>query len=223
MFLGLARALGQLTDRRLRRVIWRSLFWSVLTFAGLLTLAWTILAKTTLFETGWLETATHLLGGATALALAFLMFPGIVSTVVSFYLDAAADAVEARHYKDLPAPRPPPLSQQIAVGARILALTAVVNIVVLAVSVAVPGSFPFVFYGLNGYLLGREYFELVAMRRMDFQAARRLRRRHRWYVTGAGAIIAGLLSIPVAGWFMPVVATAFMVHLVVPLQRAKAA
>jgi len=223
MFLALARALGQLTDRRFRRVMWRSLFWSVLAFAAMLTLAWTILAKTTLFDTGWLETAAHMLGGATALVLAFLMFPGIVSTVISFYLDAAADAVEARHYQGLPAPHAQSLSQQIAVGARILALTVVINVVVLAVSVAVPGSFPFVFYGLNGYLLGREYFELVAMRRMDFQAARRLRRRNRWYVTGAGVVIAGLLSIPVAGWFMPVVAMAFMVHLVVPMQRAEAA
>jgi uncharacterized protein involved in cysteine biosynthesis len=53
--------------------------------------------------------------------------------------------------------------------------------------------------------------------------ARVLRRRHPWRVIGAGSVIALLLSIPVAGWFMPVVGTAFMVHVVERLRRREAA
>jgi uncharacterized protein involved in cysteine biosynthesis len=216
----LTRAFGQLSDPRLKRVMWRALFWSVLLFAFLIALAWTALARTALFELPWLETVADLLGGTAALLIAFLLFPGIISAVISLFLEEVAEAVEAKHYNDLPAARPVPLAEQLASGARLLAWTVVLNIAALPVYLLFPGLNLFVYYGVNGYLLGREYFELVALRRMDAVAARELRRRHRLYVTLAGAVVAGLLSIPIVGWFMPVAATAFMVHLVEAL-RAK--
>ena len=43
---------------------------------------------------------------------------------------------------------------------------------------AVPPLAPFVFWIVNGFLLGREYFQLVAMRRVDRADAAALRRRH---------------------------------------------
>ena len=72
---------------------------------------------------------------------------------------------------------------------------------------------PFVFYAVNGYLLGREYFELVAMRRLDPDAARRLRRAHRGELFVAGVVMAFLLTLPVVNLLAPVVITAAMVHL----------
>ena len=77
----------------------------------------------------------------------------------------------------------------------------------------------FVFYGLNGYLLGREYFELVAVRRFDVTVVGRLRRRYRGKVFMAGVVIAFLLSLPLINIVMPVVATAFMVHVFEDVRR----
>jgi uncharacterized protein involved in cysteine biosynthesis len=82
----------------------------------------------------------------------------------------------------------------------------------------------FLFYGVNGYLFGREYFELVSLRRLDEPEAKRLRRRYRGRVFLAGALIAIMMTMPIVNLFAPIVATAFMLHTFEALrQRAAAA
>jgi CysZ protein len=80
----------------------------------------------------------------------------------------------------------------------------------------------FVFYLLNGYLLGREYFELVAARRFDAAGTRRLRRKFRGRVMLAGVVIAFLLTVPIVNLVTPVVATGFMLHVFERLRRREA-
>src|SRR3546814_18922147 len=75
------------------------------------------------------------------------------------------------------------------------------------------------FYLLNGYLLGREYFEMVAVRRLDLAGAKRLRRDFRGRVVLAGAVIAFLLTIPLVNLVTPMIATAFMLHVFEGLRR----
>ena len=84
---------------------------------------------------------------------------------------------------------------------------------VLLIFLLLPPLFPFVFYAVNGYLLGREYFELVALRRIGPEEARRLRKAHRGKLFIAGVATALLLTIPVVNLLAPVVVTAAMVHL----------
>jgi uncharacterized protein involved in cysteine biosynthesis len=76
-----------------------------------------------------------------------------------------------------------------------------------------------VFYALNGYLLGREYFELVALRRLDESSVRALRRSYQGSIFLSGALIAFITTIPLLNLAAPVVATAFMVHLFESLRR----
>jgi uncharacterized protein involved in cysteine biosynthesis len=72
---------------------------------------------------------------------------------------------------------------------------------------------PLVFWAVNGYLFGREYFELVALRRMGAVDMRRLRRRHGLRIWLAGTLMAVPLSIPVLNLLVPVVGVAAMTHL----------
>jgi CysZ protein len=74
-----------------------------------------------------------------------------------------------------------------------------------------------IFYGVNAYLLGREYFELVALRRLDPRAARGLRRTHRWRFFTAGLLMAALFTIPFVNLVASLIAAAFMAHLVIML------
>ena len=69
------------------------------------------------------------------------------------------------------------------------------------------------FYLVNGYLLGREYFEMVGVRRLPVADVTSLRKAHSLSVLMTGIAIAFLLTIPVVNLLMPVVATAAMVHL----------
>jgi CysZ protein len=75
-----------------------------------------------------------------------------------------------------------------------------------------------VFYGVNAYLLGREYFELVAMRRLDPRSARWLHRSHRLRFFVAGLLATALLTLPVVNLVAPLLSAAFMLHLVMALR-----
>ena len=94
----------------------------------------------------------------------------------------------------------------------------VVNILALLL-LLVPGVNLIAFYVGNGYLLGREYFEMVAMRHLPAAEARRLRKANRGSVLLCGVVIAGLASVPILNLLTPLFATAFMVHVYKGLAR----
>jgi uncharacterized protein involved in cysteine biosynthesis len=160
----------------------------------------------------WLHWIIEILGGLATLALSWLLFPGIAGIVVSFYLDTVAEAVEARHYPGLTPGRRQPLGELILEGLRFAGISVLLNLVALPVYLFIPAINLFVFYGLNGYLLSREYFELVAFRRLSPPEARRLRRAYPGQMLLVGVLIAFLLTVPVVNLIAPVFATALMVH-----------
>ncbi len=211
MITALARAFGQLSDPPFRRVIFRTFLWSVALSAVLfMAAAWGV-GQIQATGIGWLDGTIEILGGAAAFVIAILLFPALASVVVGLLLEDNARAVEARHYPNLPEPRRQKLREAVWATVKLALLAVLLNLLVLPIYL-VPVLNVFVFYGLNGYLLGREYFELAALRRMDDAAARQMRRRHGTRVFVAGVVITILLSIPFVNWFMPVIAAAFIVH-----------
>jgi uncharacterized protein involved in cysteine biosynthesis len=206
------KAIGQLGDPALRRVVWTGLGISLGVFAGLWAAVGYGLANTALFESGWLEALADVAGGLTALVLTWLLFPGVVSVVIAVLLDAVVRAVEARHYPHLPEAPGAGVAATVFTAAKFLGALVVLNMAAL-LFLLVPPVFPFVFYAVNGYLLGREYFELVALRRAGNAETRALRKAHRGQLFLAGLVIALLLTVPVVNLLAPVTATAVMVHL----------
>ena len=75
-----------------------------------------------------------------------------------------------------------------------------------------PPLAPFVFWLVNGFLLGREYFQLVAVRRMPVAEAAALRRRHAGRLWLAGVLMAVPLSVPVLNLVVPIVEVAVFTH-----------
>jgi uncharacterized protein involved in cysteine biosynthesis len=72
---------------------------------------------------------------------------------------------------------------------------------------------PVVFWSVNGWLLGREYFGLVAMRRLGRQGAKELRAAHKGKIWLAGTLMAAPLSIPLVNLVIPVLGVATFTHL----------
>jgi uncharacterized protein involved in cysteine biosynthesis len=70
-----------------------------------------------------------------------------------------------------------------------------------------------VFWAVNGWLLGREYFQLVAARRLGHRAATQLRKRHALQIWALGAVMAVPLSVPVVNLFVPVLGVAAYCHM----------
>ena len=82
-----------------------------------------------------------------------------------------------------------------------------------------PLAIPFIFYGLNGFLLGREYFQIAAMRREGRAGAKALRKRHLPEIWMAGVLMALPLTIPLVNLFIPVLGAATFTHLYHRLAR----
>ena len=148
----------------------------------------------------------------------FVLFPSIATFFVCFFLDSIAEAVENRYYPADSPGRDAPLMQALGQSLRLVVVVVVLNILCLPLYL-VPGLNLFVFYALNGYLLSREYFELVSIRHMKPSEASVLRRRAGLTVFVTGVVIAFLLTVPVVNLVAPVFATAMMVHVFKQAQR----
>jgi CysZ protein len=221
MLNALMRAAAQVFTPPLRRIVGISLALALAALA----LSW-LAAGFFLYRmaAGWgtLGWLVELLGGIAVLGLTWLLFPAIVTLVMSFYLDRVAAAVEALDYPGRGPPRRAPFGETALVVLRLMAATVLLNLLALPVYLFVPGINLILFLALNGYLFGRGYFEVVALRRLDAAAAKAMRRRHGGRVFLGGVVIAGLFALPLVNLVAPVIATAFMVHLFEGLPQAEA-
>jgi len=212
MFKAFSKGLSQLNDGPTRQVLLLSVGIALIVFFALWSSVAYTLTNTAFFQMGWLETAVDVLGGLATAVLTWFLFPGVVSAVISLFLERVADCVEARHYPELAKTEGPPISDALLSSIRFLAIFVLLNLLMLPF-LFFPPIFPFVFYGVNGYLLSREYFELVALRRVDAEQAKVLRKANQGQLFVAGVVIAFLLTIPVINLITPVVATAAVIHL----------
>ena len=216
----LFRALGQMSDPRFLRV----LLWAVgLTIGALALVFWAVVGGL-----GWLlpETVTlpwigevgfidDLLSWAAIglmLALSVVLMVPTAAAVVGFFLDNVADAVEAKHYPGLPPVKEQPLALQAVESLRFLALVLVVNVFALVIYLTVAPLAPFIFWIVNGFLLGREYFQLVAIRRLPAEEVKTLRGRNAARIWLAGTAMAIPMSVPILNLIVPVLGVAVFTH-----------
>lgn len=227
IFSSVYKALSQLGDARFRSVLLRGLALTLgllaLFYVGFVGLVQLLTPDS--FTLPWIGEITFvddLLSGAAILGMTvlsvFLMVP-VASAFTGFFLEDIAEAVETRHYPELaPAPRIP-LSDTIRDSLRFLAILILANLLALIVYLLSTVFAPVVFWLVNGYLLGVEYFQLVAMRRLGEAEARKLRRRHLLTVWMAGTLMAIPLTVPVVNLIVPIAGVAAFTHIFHKLQR----
>src|SRR5271157_1913488 len=219
MLTALCRAFYALSTPPLRRIVAFSLTLTILTFALLWLAVAGVLYHTAFFEWRPFNWLVDLMGGLAVLALSWLLFPAVVTLILSLFLERIAAAVEALDYPGYGPPRRQPIRETLGAMLRLTALTLLLNMLALPAYLLLPGINLFLFLALNGYLLGREYFEVVALRRLDAAAARAARNQFGLRVFLGGVVIAALFAVPVVNLVAPVFATAFMVHVFEALPR----
>jgi CysZ protein len=175
-----SRGLAQLSDPRIRKVVWIAIGSAFIVFVLLWGAIGTLLGATSVSSIGWLEWVVDLLGGLATLVLTWFLFPAVIGVVIGLYLEDIVDAVETRHYPGLPAPIEQSILPALMVALRYLGVLVTLNLV----------------------------------RRLDPDAARRLRLAHRGELFLAGVVMAFLLTLPLVNLLAPVVITAAMVHLI---------
>lgn len=219
MFDALILGLRELAEPSARRLMLRSVLVAIGTFALLFVTVTTVLAKLDATGMVWLDTLLTIVGSAAALVLAWLLFPVVIAATLGWFAEDIALAVERRYYPDLPPPVGMGVGGSVWATVRFAAIALLLNLLALPLYLLLPGPNVMVYLALNGYLLGREYFELVAGRRLPWSKVEALRQRVRARLWLAGVVIALLLTVPVLNLVAPVVAIAFMVHLFEDLRR----
>lgn len=222
MILGaLFTALGQFDDPRFRRVVWLGLALSAALLVGLywllvLAIQWLVPDSVTLPWIGAVGGIDRVLSLASIplilLLSVFLMVP-VASAFSGLFLDSVADAVEARHYPGLPPALGASLWDSLLDAARYTGLLILLNLIGLIVVIFTAGTGMVVFWAVNGFLLSREFFTTVALRRMAPAEARRMRNANVGTLWVAGVLFAIPLSVPVLNLFVPVLGVAAFTHL----------
>ncbi len=220
LLVDLARAVGQIGDPRFLRVLlWAlgltivglaAVFWAVVTLVG-----WALpdtIALPWIGEVGFVDNLLSWAAIGVMLALSVVLMVPTAAAVVGFFLDNVADAVEARHYPGLPPVSEAPLARQIGEAARFLGLVVAANALALVIYLTVAPLAPFIFWIVNGFLLGREYFQLVAQRRLAPEAAAGLRRANAGRIWLAGVAMAIPMSVPVLNLVVPILGVAVFTH-----------
>ncbi len=224
MIQALGRAFGQFDDPKIQAVVWKSLLGALLVFAILGVLLWFVAGWLVSGLSHWIDWVAHFGTLILTVALSWFLFPVAVTAIVGFFLESVAGAVEDRYYPGRPPARQQAFLAMIWSGVRFAAVALFLNLLLLPAYLLLlifPPLYLLVFYSVNGYLLGREYFELVAYRRLEEREADELRRACRGRVMLSGMAMAFMLTIPVFNLVAPIAATAFAVHLFEAMRRER--
>ncbi|SEO04254.1 EI24 domain-containing protein [Palleronia pelagia] len=216
-----SRAIGQMGDPAFRGTLLKGVGLTLALLAGFIGLVvwglgWLIpdtLSLPFVGDISWVDDAVSWSSVPVLLFLStFLMVP-VASAFTSLFLDDVTDAVEARHYPALPPAPRLSFGRGLSDSLKFLGVIAGANIAAFALYLMVPPFAPLIFFGLNGFLLGREYFQLIAARRLGPKGARRMRRRHGMRIWIAGCLMAVPLVVPLLGLVVPVLGAATFTHL----------
>lgn len=220
------KALTQMISPPMRGILWRSIGLSLVLIAVIGILLQRLMSWLAGTGAVWLEatlgpsfdTTVNVLTWVLSIAASFgivvgavFLMPAVTSLVASFFVDDIADIVEREHY---PAERPGtalPVGLASVEGVKTALLTVLVYLVALPF-VVFAGIGVIGFFIATAWLLGREYFELAAMRFRPPAEAKALRRENAALIFTAGLFIAAFVSILIVNLATPLFGMAFMVH-----------
>jgi uncharacterized protein involved in cysteine biosynthesis len=221
------KALSQILSPPMRSILWRSIALALVLIVVLALGLQRLLSWLSVYGEGWAEamlgpgfhTPLNILSWIVSIAAglgvvlgAVFLMPAITSLVASVFVDEVADHVEHEYY---PAERPGtalPFGLAMTEGVKTALLTILVYLIALPF-VFVAGAGFIAFFIATAWLLGREYFELAAMRFRPPAEAKAMRKANAATIFTAGLVIAAFVSIPIVNLATPLFGMAFMVHM----------
>lgn len=209
-----SKSISQLLSPPFRTVLWKSIGLTIALFIGfwfIIDAANTVFIAPLLAGSPWiLTTINWVLGAGLILGMGFLIAP-VTSVFAGVFLDEIADEVEAQYYPDDSPGTPLSIMESIGITARFFGLVLLGNLIALLL-VLFLGLGVLVFFLLNGYLLGREYFQFAALRHHGLNEVAQMQQKFGLQIFLAGLAIAFVLSIPIVNFLTPLFAGALMVH-----------
>lgn len=208
----LARAFAALTYPTIVWIVVVCFVLTILSLWGLWELVTWLLTGWKFFNWGWVNWMVDTFTGIVIFFVVLLLFPAVLMIITSMFLDYIVKAVEKRDYPDLPEARNQPIGELIAYIVKFTLWIIAINLLVLPLYLLLPAINFLIAWVVNGYLIGREYYELVAMRRLTPKEMKALRQEQSGVVFRGGFLMAVLFTVPFLNLLMPVVSAAYMTH-----------
>jgi len=221
------KALSQILSPAMRSILWRSIGLALVLITVLAIGLQRLLSWFATSGEGWAEamlgpnfhTTLNVLSWVVSIAAGFgvvvggiFLMPAITSLIAGFFVDDVADLVEREYYPTEEPGMALPITLATIEGVKVALLTLVVYLVALPF-VFLAGAGFLVFFIATAWLLGKQYFELAAMRFRPPAEAKLMRKDNAATVFTAGALIAAFVSIPVVNLATPLFGMALMVHM----------
>ena len=222
MFASIRAAVRLMGDRPFFGTLLKALALTVALFAGLFVLCELALSLLPTLGSPLVNRALEWLTPVLFLLGLFLLGAPVAALFGGFFLDGIAARIEARDYPL--SPRAPGMTLHTGLKAGLALAGSVIGIdlALLPFDIAMPGLGELATLAANGWLLGREYFELAALRHLPPAQAAALRQRYRAPITMLGMLIAVVTMIPGLDLIAPLFGVALMVHLFHQIQRRDA-
>lgn len=199
-------------------------FWKILVISACIN----VFILVSLFYGIWVVTgATEILSGGAAfydsildwilrfLAVVFavISFPLILTIIISFFQESIVKKTIGIYYPDQL-----PVKEQNNVtiffrDIRFLLIALLLNCLALVVS-WIPLVNIVVYMGLNGFLLGREYFYIVSNLLFSDHDIVAFKEKNSAKLIFAGIIVFFLLTLPIINLIVPLISVVFMVHII---------
>ncbi|MBK4217060.1 EI24 domain-containing protein [Paracoccus caeni] len=218
-FRALALGWGDLLRPRILRLVLIGIALTILLFILLQTgLFWVIRAflpgDFALPWIGAIDLGNALSWGSLALfpLMGFFLMAPVAAGFAGLFAENVAEAVEEIHYPDR---RGTSLSilDGLSESIALMALVLLVAILSLLLTPVLGPLAPVLFYAVNGWLLGREFFQMAARRHLSKPDAAALRKAYAGRIAFTGILVAIGLSIPLVNIAVPLLAAAAFTHL----------
>jgi uncharacterized protein involved in cysteine biosynthesis len=154
----------------------------------------------------------HIIGSLGGGIVAWFFFPLLFPILMSFFDDKIFEVIEREDYPQLPVAQPP-FWPTILADVKFSLKAVALNVLCLPLYF-IPPLWILVYFGMNGYLLGAQFFRMAAGRRMSAQDAKDLQHKASGSVFFAGVAIMVCSTIPLLNLAAPVLGIATMLHMV---------
>ena len=182
-----------LLDPNMRIVFLKTVSITIIVILCVAMIIWGLFNSVQIFELNFLNKLISWAVGIILFITASAVLGPLMAVIGSIYSEEIAHHVEKKHYPNRVGHRSVGVAESIKTGGRLLFKSLVVNILLTPIYI-VGGFFPIIsviiFFGVNGYLLSNELFEIVASRHLG-----RGDRVLFWKANRGGGIFIGVMMI----------------------------
>lgn len=208
----LAKTIQDFFDIRLLRLIMKCVVITLISLIVFVVLVGLILSQTILPSITAFKWIADIIGFMGASIIAWFLFPSILTLVGLTMDEEIASTIERRNYPQTPIPILPLSNERLRFDLKITFYALASNILLFPLYF-VPAINLVVYYSLNGYFLGKGFFEIIAARHIGFSHARILRKKHWGACFILGVITIFISSIPILNLISPFIAIAMSTHM----------